>query len=39
MLGIAMYQRTEYENELGSLRHQMSIDSITIKRFENANND
>jgi hypothetical protein len=39
MIAVAAYQRTEYENELGSMRHQMRIDSITIKKFENANND
>jgi hypothetical protein len=35
VIGLAMYQRTEYENELNSMRHQMILDSITIKRLEN----
>jgi hypothetical protein len=38
VIAIAIYQRTQYENEVQSLRHQMILDSLTIKRLENETN-
>jgi hypothetical protein len=38
VIGIAIYQRTQYEDEVRSVRHQMILDSITIKRLENETN-
>jgi hypothetical protein len=35
VIGLAIYQRTQYEDELKSMSHQMILDSITIKRLEN----
>lgn len=38
VIAIAIYQRTKYESEVQSLRHQMILDSLTIKRLENETN-
>jgi ABC-type nickel/cobalt efflux system permease component RcnA len=38
MIGIVVFQRTKYEDEVKSLRHQMITDKITIKRLENETN-
>ena len=35
VVAIAIYQRSKYEDELQSMKHQMILDSITIKRLEN----
>ena len=35
VVAIAIYQRSKYENEVQSMKHQMILDSITIKRLEN----
>jgi hypothetical protein len=38
MIGIVVFQRTKYEDEVKSLRHQMITDKITIKRLKNETN-
>lgn len=35
VIGLAIYQRTKYEGDVQSMRHQMILDSLTIKRLEN----
>lgn len=37
MIAVAAYQRTEYEDELGSMRHQISINERIIKELQNDN--
>ena len=39
MIAVVAYQRTVYEDELGSIRHQMGINEQIIKQLQNANND
>jgi hypothetical protein len=34
---IAMWQRTAYENEIGSMKMRISSDSIKINNYENGN--
>jgi len=38
VIGLAIYQRTQYENDLKTMEHQIISDSITIKRLENEAN-
>jgi hypothetical protein len=39
MIGVAMYQRTEYEDEIDSLKYKISADSVKLKTFQDAHND
>ena len=37
MIAVVSYQRTVYEDELGSMRHQMGIKEQIIKQLQNDN--
>jgi len=37
MIAVIVYQRTMYEDEIGSLRHQIGINEQTIRRLQNDN--
>jgi hypothetical protein len=39
MIGVAMYQRTEYEDEIDLLKYKISVDSVKLKTFQDAHND
>ena len=37
MMAVVSYQRTVYEDELGSMRHQIAIKEQIIKQLQNDN--
>ena len=37
MMAVVSYQRTVYEDEMGSMRHQMGIKEQIIKQLQNDN--